>query len=262
MSQLEPAAAAASLSGEDEMMRMQDELRTRFYNDTTDMRRYWYPIMQSKDVLLGKVFKMHILDDPIVIFRDPETKAAVAFADKCPHRSAPLSVGRIMDGRLECRYHGWQFDAEGNVIHIPSLLEGRKIPPNAKVYKYPTHEDEMFLWIWPGPEEECERVPRPETFFQNKSSTVRARFGYNDFDIDHCLFVENFLDPAHLPFTHDTTISRRDQATPMTMDCVFTERGTIKGRQETPDRPDMVVVKFEFVPPCVVSLEFGSGNEQ
>ncbi|KAJ3111369.1 hypothetical protein HDU96_005758 [Phlyctochytrium bullatum] len=225
------------------------------------MRKYWYPIMLSKEVVSGKVFQMHILDDPLVIFRDPETGLACAFADKCPHRSAPLSVGRIMDGKLECRYHGWQFDHEGNVTHIPSLLEGKKIPPNAKVYKYPTHEDEHYLWVWPGPKDDAEKVPKPRMFFQKEDNTVAPRFGYFDFDIDHCLLVENFLDPAHLPFTHDSTISKRSNAAAMNVTLEFTTKGTVAGVQDTPDRADIVPVKFEFIPPNLVSLEFRGGEQ-
>jgi phthalate 4,5-dioxygenase oxygenase subunit len=45
------------------------------------------------------------------------------------------------------RYHGWQFDKEGAVTKIPSLIPGKKIPANAKVKKYPTHEADGFVWV-------------------------------------------------------------------------------------------------------------------
>ncbi|KAJ3095204.1 hypothetical protein HDU97_007155 [Phlyctochytrium planicorne] len=258
-------------------VKTQDELRTFFYEETTNMRNYWYPLMLSTEVVHNKVISMHILDDPVVVYRDPETKKAVAFADKCPHRSAPLSVGRIMDGKLECRYHGWQFDAEGQVTKIPSLLEGKRIPANAKVRKYPTFEDKYFVWIWPGDKDVCARTPDPKPFFKAETA-ANARFGYYDFDIDHCLFskspsqakiyrtqlslVENFLDPAHLPFTHDTTISNRSQITPLGMSLEFTPQGTIRGKESTPERPDRIQLEFEFKPPCAVSLLIGKNSDQ
>ncbi|KAI8835882.1 hypothetical protein BC829DRAFT_406113 [Chytridium lagenaria] len=228
----------------------QDELRTFFYTKTTDMRKSWYPILKPSGSSLERSFGMHILDDPIVVYRDDETKQVVAFMDKCPHRSAPLS-----------RYHGWQFNAEGAVTHIPSLPSTKSIPANAKVYKYPIHEDEFFVWIWPGKLEDCEKVEKPELRFFEKHP-MKPRTGYNDFDIDHCLFVENFLDPAHLPFTHDTTISSRSEATPMTMDCIFTPSGTIHGTSSTPDRPTTTPIRFEFIPPCTVNLSFKNSSEQ
>jgi len=37
-------------------------------------------------------------------------------------RLAKLSEGQIVDGRLECLYHGWQFDGEGKCVKIPQVL--------------------------------------------------------------------------------------------------------------------------------------------
>ncbi len=49
-----------------------------------------------------------------VMFRDAQGVAG-ALRDRCPHRFAPLSRGRVRaDGRLECPYHGWHFDREGS----------------------------------------------------------------------------------------------------------------------------------------------------
>ncbi|KAI8905574.1 hypothetical protein EDD86DRAFT_220138 [Gorgonomyces haynaldii] len=78
--------------------------------------------------------------------------------------------------------------------------------------------------------------------------------------LDHSLLVENFLDPAHLPFTHDTTIGKRSDATPMTIDCQFSKDG-IKGVSSTLERPDMVITVFEFRPPVNVSIKFVFPNK-
>ncbi len=55
----------------------------------------------------------------------------VGFADRCPHRLAPLSAGRIVDGTLECGYHGWRFAVDGRAVSIPSLGPGAHLPPRA-----------------------------------------------------------------------------------------------------------------------------------
>jgi phenylpropionate dioxygenase-like ring-hydroxylating dioxygenase large terminal subunit len=47
------------------------------------------------------------------LFRDA-SGAPAALVDRCPHRFAPLSSGRVRAGRLECAYHGWSFDANGH----------------------------------------------------------------------------------------------------------------------------------------------------
>jgi hypothetical protein len=37
-------------------------------------------------------------------------------------RLAKLSEGQVIDGRLECLYHGWQFEGEGQCVKIPQVL--------------------------------------------------------------------------------------------------------------------------------------------
>ena len=46
-------------------------------------------------------------------------------ADACPHRSAPLSMGRVGDdGNLRCFYHGWAFGAKGECVDVPTASGG------------------------------------------------------------------------------------------------------------------------------------------
>ncbi|KAJ1553468.1 hypothetical protein HK405_007820, partial [Cladochytrium tenue] len=154
-------------------------------------------------------------------------------------------------------YHGWQVDASGKVTRVPSLLPGRSIPANARVRRLPVVEADGLVWAFPGGDEAAAAAaPTPRVYYMAAGEPSRARFGYIDLDVDSCLLVENFLDPAHLPFTHDTTIGRRENATAMGMtDVKFTEHG-VRGVQTTPDRPDLVESHFEFRAPIGVHLLF------
>ncbi len=81
--------------------------------------------------------------------------------DRCPHRLAPLSEGRLEAGgtRLACSYHGWEFDGSGKCTHIPQVrggggqidpasspipwapvrgLAARMVSPPAPVFPHPT----------------------------------------------------------------------------------------------------------------------------
>ena len=49
-----------------------------------------------------------ICDEPIVFFRGADGKVG-ALEDRCCHRSAPLSVGRLQGNEVECGYHGSAF---------------------------------------------------------------------------------------------------------------------------------------------------------
>src|SRR5881396_70470 len=49
---------------------------------------------------------------PLVLYRDSAGRA-VALEDRCPHKNVALSIGRVQGDTLQCRYHGWRFDATG-----------------------------------------------------------------------------------------------------------------------------------------------------
>ena len=55
----------------------------------------------------------------IVVFRSKDE--VVAYEDACPHAGWRLSAGEIIDGRLECPGHGWEFDvATGQCLSVPT----------------------------------------------------------------------------------------------------------------------------------------------
>lgn len=215
-----------------------------------DVRNQWYPIALSKEIKLapkgkrGKPFGTCILGDPVVLYRDAQRHVR-CFADKCPHRSAPLSVGQVVNGILECKYHGWQFDESGAVSYIPALQKGKKIPTSAKTRAYPCREEDGCVFVWPGDVGmETEKLPYFHPVQHEQSFTCQS-FSL-DLPIDHTLMVENLLDPAHIPFTHEGTIGQRSKAEPLKMMMTKIEQG-IRGQ---------VKAGFfnTFIAPCWVIL--------
>lgn len=69
-----------------------------------DMRDQWYPLVFASELDPEAPYGLHLLGDPVVLFRDA-TGEAQCVQDKCPHRSAPLSVGEVREGSLECKVH-------------------------------------------------------------------------------------------------------------------------------------------------------------
>eukprot|EP00878_Enallax_costatus_P015898 GHUV01016666.1.p1 GENE.GHUV01016666.1~~GHUV01016666.1.p1 ORF type:complete len:203 (+),score=34.80 GHUV01016666.1:201-809(+) len=81
----------------------------------------WYPLAIIKDLDARKPTPAKILGIPVVIWRDGSGEWR-AMEDRCPHRLAPLSEGRIdADGTLMCSYHGWQFNGQGACTRIPQI---------------------------------------------------------------------------------------------------------------------------------------------
>jgi phenylpropionate dioxygenase-like ring-hydroxylating dioxygenase large terminal subunit len=212
----------------------------------TDARQHWYALALSPDVpgpakgLVGvkapNPMSTSILGDPIVLWRDASGQARCV-ADKCPHRSAPLSLGRVdgSTGDIECPYHGWQMEGKtGAVTLIPALLEGDNIPPNAKVRVYPTFEQDGVVYVWPGKAEDSETAPKPPKDEADDGMHLAcATSGYvlqsfcMDLPIDHSLMIENLLDPAHVPIAHEGTIGNRKRSKGLHMDMFELQNGFV-----------------------------------
>ncbi|HCR48335.1 MAG TPA: hypothetical protein DIW24_01815 [Bacteroidetes bacterium] len=77
------------------------------------------PLAFSHDVKPGHFTRVWQADIPLFLTRIEGR--VVGYEDFCPHRGAPLSQGKIWDGReVECPYHGWRFGLEtGENTFVP-----------------------------------------------------------------------------------------------------------------------------------------------
>lgn len=73
--------------------------------DWKNFKHYWYPISLSENLTKDKPYGTKIFDEPIVLYRD-KNGVAVCAQDRCEHRMAQLSGGLMIDGEVECPYHG------------------------------------------------------------------------------------------------------------------------------------------------------------
>ncbi len=133
----------------------------------------------------------------------------VGFRDECPHRRAPLSAGRLVDGRLECGYHGWQFGADGHATAIPALPPSAPVPGRACLAP-PAGVQERFGLVWLAPADPvCDLHPFPEwddtTFVRAETAPRRTRVGALQ-------LADNFLDAAHFPTVHGQTFGTPEAA--------------------------------------------------
>lgn len=165
------------------------------------IKHNWFIVCKS-NALKGKPKRVMLFGKAIVVFR---TKSGIsALLDRCPHRNAPLSCGRIINDNIQCPYHGWTFNKQGECIDIPGLCitshhSLRTVPC------YSTLEYQNFIWICPALNYKPSDLPYwpieihfQKTIFQ---CTVRANLINT---------LENFLDATHTHFIHSGLIRKNN----------------------------------------------------
>jgi phenylpropionate dioxygenase-like ring-hydroxylating dioxygenase large terminal subunit len=145
------------------------------------------------------------MGEKLVFWRD-EAGRAVCLRDRCVHRGVQLSKGKIIEGHLQCPFHGFEYDASGKVTKIPAYGVGSPVPDRFRVSNYPTHEARDFIWIWWGDDPPSEL--QPPRFFDDIDDSFCMGQAIDEWDAHYSRVVENQLDPVHLPFVHHNTIGR------------------------------------------------------
>ncbi|MES2482690.1 MAG: aromatic ring-hydroxylating dioxygenase subunit alpha [Pseudomonadota bacterium] len=162
----------------------------------------WHPVAQSADVAGGPV-AARLLERDLVLWRD-DAGAVHAWADQCPHRGAKLSLGRVEAGRLECPYHGWQFEASGQCVHVPALPSFT--PPSSHCARHFGAREACGL-VWVQLVEGDAALP----VFAAESDLRLRKLNCGPYDVATSAprLVENFLDMAHFGFVHEGWLGMR-----------------------------------------------------
>lgn len=146
-----------------------------------------------------------LLDAPVVLYRT-EGGEVVALEDRCPHRQAPLSIGKLRGDAIECGYHGFQFNAEGRCIRVPSM----STPPPIRIETYPVREIGPLVWIYLGDPEQIDTVPPPPELPWLADPDFAIRKGLIEIAANYLLLKENVLDLTHFGYVHAATFQVTD----------------------------------------------------
>ncbi|MBB1163233.1 Rieske 2Fe-2S domain-containing protein, partial [Aquariibacter albus] len=111
------------------------------------LKNAWVVAALSSEVGPEALFHRTLLDTPVLIYRKADG-TPVALHDRCPHRFAPLHLGRRIGDEVACLYHALRFDCSGQCTHNPH--GNGQIPAAAQVRSFPLLERHGFLWIWMG----------------------------------------------------------------------------------------------------------------
>ncbi len=165
------------------------------------LRESWYVAAWGVDLAeAGGILAKTIAGEPIVIWRDADG-GLHAMEDRCPHRHAPLSRGRVEGNRLRCMYHGMTFNADGRCQSMPLL----DTPPNVAVRTYPVVEKYDWLWIWMGDACKADQSLIPAAHgISNPGRPMRHNS--IEYEAHYQLVHDNLCDLSHVDFLHATTL--------------------------------------------------------
>lgn len=175
-------------------------------NTSPALARGWHAVARAAEIG-DRPTQIWLLGEPWALVRlDRELRA---FRDRCPHRFAPLTAGRVVDDELECGYHGWRFDPHGRATTVPALGADAALPPRACLSPAFAVR-ERFGLVWLAPEEPvCELHDFPEW---DDPTFTRAETAPRQTSVSALQLADNFLDAAHFPTVHVRTFGTPEAA--------------------------------------------------
>ncbi len=167
-------------------------------------RNCWYVIAWEHEIPSAdsaKLFTRTLLNEPILVYRTDED-GLVALEDRCPHRHAPLSLGRKEGDSIRCGYHGLKFDAQGRCVEVPGM---ERVPPKLCTRNYPVVSKNHWIFVWMGEVNKADHSMLPDNF-SCASPAWQNLPGYLHYDTPYLLICDNLLDFSHLSYVHEKTL--------------------------------------------------------
>jgi phenylpropionate dioxygenase-like ring-hydroxylating dioxygenase large terminal subunit/2-polyprenyl-3-methyl-5-hydroxy-6-metoxy-1,4-benzoquinol methylase len=183
-------------------------------DETPEILNQWWPVAFEHQLDAdGDKLAVALFGEPIVVYR---TSGGVVncVQDRCAHKSCPLSLGYVRDGKLLCRYHGWAYGEGGELVDVPALEPGHC--PKASVPQYPCHVADGVVHVWLGDPKACGRSELPGSVVATKSMKGVETLSWprltetREWDgVPWHSAVEITQDFTHLQFVHPNTQAGR-----------------------------------------------------
>ncbi len=194
----------------------------------------WYCAGWSRE-LAGSPLGRSLLGRRVVLFRD-ENGTAHALGARCPHRGADLARASVVDGCIQCPFHGWRFDGAGKCVRVPSQPESTKVSNLARVPSFPLREQQGILWIWMDTAEPSREPPGDPVPLDGRT-TRRLLFDAQLIEAPFASVLENAFDEAHLPFIHAGTFGSHQDPLVTRQRVVLEAGGRGLHAEDDPDSP-------------------------
>jgi phenylpropionate dioxygenase-like ring-hydroxylating dioxygenase large terminal subunit len=216
----------------------------------------WYAIAGSGALTSRKPIAVKRFGEALVLWR-ADDGSVVCMPDRCSHRSAALSAGKLRDGCLECPYHGLRFDSSGRCVLIPANGIGAPLPPGFDLPTISVREEHGIVWLWRGAGERARDVPWIPGASEPGIGSAEYWF---DIELPYLRIVENVLDFHHFPILHKTMIpgvgTRMDEMDAHVEDGVLVFSATMRYEKPGPLKQD-TLIRARFMLPSIALIDFG-----
>ncbi|MBW4622026.1 MAG: Rieske (2Fe-2S) protein [Cyanosarcina radialis HA8281-LM2] len=170
----------------------------------------WFRIAYSDELLPGQVRALHYFDRDFVLFRTATSKLHL-FDAHCPHLGAHLGYGgKVNDETIQCPFHGWRFNGEGQCVEIPYAC---KVLPKVQIQSWQVREvnGTILMYYHPDRKPPDWEIPLlPEYTCKDWIPFKRRRWQVRTNPQE---IAENGVDTAHSPFLHrQTFVSLKSQS--------------------------------------------------
>jgi vanillate monooxygenase len=172
--------------------------------ERTFLKRAWY-VACTADELQGPVpVGRRICDQAVVLFRDSQGQAQ-ALDDWCPHRGAPLSMGRVEGDSLVCAYHGLRMGCDGRTVAMP----GQRVHAFPAIRRHAVAEYAGFVWLWAGDAADANLSLLPRLPWADEPGWAYGGGCYH-IACDYRLMIDNLMDLTHETYVHASSIGQRE----------------------------------------------------
>jgi len=171
------------------------------------LRNAWYQAAWQEELDSG-ILARTIMNEPLVFFRDADGKVGCV-EDRCCHRGAPLSHGKVVENGLQCGYHGLVFNTKGKCVEIPGQ---DNIPPAAQVRSRPVVQRQEFIWVWMGDPALADESKIVDYPIHDDLKKYPHRKATMPIKINYIMMIDNLMDLTHLGYVHTKTIGGNPKA--------------------------------------------------
>lgn len=168
------------------------------------IRNQWYAILSSREIPKKGIVGFKRLGEKLAFWRTKDNEIACIF-DKCCHRGASLSAGKIVADHAQCPFHGFEYSKDGKVVSIPANGRSQEVAPRYRVNAYSAKEKYGLIWVfWGDKTEDLPEIP----FFEELKDNFYYSQIQDHWPMHYTRCIENQMDVVHIPFVHHNTIGK------------------------------------------------------